>query len=295
MKVIRASVMGYCMGVRQAVNTAYKELKERKYERVYTLGPLIHNPYVLEDLRSRGAEILDEKNLPENLQGAVVIIRAHGITPDLEAKLSNRGALLIDATCSRVKANQKKAESLTKSGYTIFLAGDKNHAEIIGIQGYAPSCFVVSDVISALESAEKLFKQSPDSKTALLGQTTISSEEYGLIGDAVRRYFPCLEVTDSICKATKDRQNALKELCKNVDAVIIVGGRESANTQRLLAIARSESKLAWLAENENDIPQDVYSYSTIGLCAGASTPDDLIDKTEAYIAGYISRFIQNYD
>jgi len=281
MEVIRAKVMGYCIGVRKAVETAYNELNNKRTNTVYTLGPLIHNPYILEKLKDKGAKTLfDEKNIPENLQDSVVIIRAHGITPSLEKELKDKGAHIIDATCSHVKANQLKAETLLKSGYEIFLAGDKDHAELIGIQGYAPNCLIVSNPITAEERAEKLYHENPERKLALIGQTTISASEYILIGKAIQKYFPNLEIVNSICNATRDRQNALKDLCTQVEALIIMGGKESANTQRLFSIAQSQGKRSWLIETADDIPKEVFSYSKIGLCAGASTPDELIDKIE---------------
>ncbi|MDR2484657.1 MAG: 4-hydroxy-3-methylbut-2-enyl diphosphate reductase [Treponema sp.] len=280
MTVIRASVLGYCMGVRRAVTIAYEESKAGRSRRVYTLGPLIHNPHVLEDLRARNVEALEETELPKNLRDTTVIIRAHGITPALEAELVRRGARLLDATCPNVKASQMKAASLSEAGYRIFLAGEKQHGEIIGIRGYAQGCLMAADPQEAEKTAARLCKEAPDAKTALLGQTTMSPEEYRLLSVRIQNYFPDLEIIDAVCGATKNRQEALKELCAKTDALVVVGGRESANTRRLLAIARDRGKPAWLVESAGDIPVEAGSYPVVGLSAGASTPDDLIDKIE---------------
>ncbi|GHV76228.1 4-hydroxy-3-methylbut-2-enyl diphosphate reductase [Spirochaetia bacterium] len=277
MKVIRARVLGYCMGVRRAMDMADAALLVSESP-VYAMGPLIHNPQAMKTLTDRGLVVLDEETLPPDLSGASVIIRAHGITPRLEAALTNSGATLIDATCPRVKASQMKVRELCGTGYRVFLAGEKRHGEIIGIQGYAPDCIVAGDPVLAAAAAEKLFAEEPEARTALLGQTTISPDEYAAIAQAIGRVFPNLHVINTICRATGDRQDSLRELAARVDAVIVVGGRESANTRRLLAIARD--KPAWLVESPSDIPGEITAYNTVGLCAGASTPDGLIDAVE---------------
>jgi 4-hydroxy-3-methylbut-2-enyl diphosphate reductase len=300
MEVCKARVLGFCMGVRRAVEMAYGELAASNDPtgasssssasasamagRVYTMGPLIHNPQVLDDLKKRGVEVLDENNLPKDLKGAVVIIRAHGISPVLEAELVSRGARLLDATCPKVKASQMKAQSLSQAGYQVFLAGEEFHGEVIGIMGYAPSCIVVANPAEASAEAERLSKTLPAGgfagKTALIGQTTISEDEYRAIGEGIRAFFPRLEVIDTICGATRDRQEALAELCGQVDAVVVAGGRTSCNTRRLLAIAQGLGKPAWLAESASDLHPEIYAYKRVGLSAGASTPDQVIAGIE---------------
>ena len=276
MKVIRARSLGYCMGVRRAVNIAEAETGKK----VYTMGPLIHNPRVLEDLRRRGVQALETSETSVDLREAVVIIRAHGVTPCQERQLVEQGARLVDATCLRVKSSQMKAKALAESGYTLFLAGEKRHGELIGIQGYAPDCLLVGDAGEAEASAAAFHAGAPASKTALLGQTTISADEYTLIAQAIRRYFPDIEVIDTICGATRDRQNALKELCQLVDAIVVAGGRDSANTQRLFAIAQAAGKAAWLVESAAELPYALAAYPSVGLSAGASTPDNVIEEIE---------------
>jgi 4-hydroxy-3-methylbut-2-enyl diphosphate reductase len=291
------------MGVRRAVEMAYAEAARRQnpaeasagaIPAVYTIGPLIHNPQVLADLRGRGVEALDEAALPKTLQNTVVIIRAHGITPQLEAELVSRGARILDATCPRVKASQLRARSLSKAGYRIFLAGERHHGEIRGIQGYAGECVIVADREEAEAAAKRYSREWANTagpgrtghgarlpKTALIAQTTISPEEYRAIGEGIAEFFPDLEIIDTICEATRDRQDALRQLCTEVDAVIVAGGRDSANTRRLLAIARGLGKPCWLAESAAGLPPELAAYTTVGLSAGASTPDAVIDSIAA--------------
>lgn len=284
MQVIRARVLGYCMGVRRAVEMAACPGGPRA-GRIYTLGPLIHNPQVLAKLKSRGVEILDEAGLPGDLRGAAVIIRAHGVSPGLEAEVSLRGGRVVDATCPKVKAGQLLARSLSGAGYRLFLAGERQHGEIAGIRAYAGDCRIVASPEEAAAAAETLYRETTGkgqapAGTALLGQTTLSPGEYRAIGEAIRPFFPDLRVEDTICRATRDRQDALTELCGKADALIVAGGRASANTRRLLSMAQALGKPAWLAESAADIPREIAAYSVVGLSAGASTPDEVIDEIE---------------
>jgi 4-hydroxy-3-methylbut-2-enyl diphosphate reductase len=290
MRVIRARVLGFCMGVRRAVDMA-EALGDRGGR---TLGPLIHNPRVLRTLRERGIEVLDEEALPPDLGGLTVILRAHGVSPGREQELRRRHAVLVDATCPRVKKNQIRARSLAAAGYALFIAGEKRHGEVAGLRGYAPRGRVVADPAEAAEAARALFREQPAAEVALIGQTTISAAEYRAIGDAIRTLFPRLEVVDSICPATRERQDALGELCGLAEALVVAGGRASSNTRRLVDIARSRGKPAWLVESATELgdPGDPASpaaalarYRTIGLSAGASTPDSDITEIEAALAG----------
>jgi len=271
------------MGVRRAVELAYGEGTPP----VYTLGPLVHNPHVLNELKRRGVETLNEEHLPADLRGASVIIRAHGLSPQTEAELRRRGARVVDATCPRVKSSQLKAAAFAQSGYRLFLAGEERHAEITGIRCYyentAPLCAVVSNTAEAEKAAAQLQKESPNAKTALIGQTTISEEEYRDIGAVIARYFPDLEIAQTICAATKERQDSLREIADKVVAIIIAGGKDSANTRRLLAIAEAAGKPCALVETPAGIPPDFFRFNAIGLASGTSTPDTVIDDIERAI------------
>jgi 4-hydroxy-3-methylbut-2-enyl diphosphate reductase len=251
--------------------------------RVYTLGPLIHNPAALNMLSCRGVGVLEEQALPEDLAGSVVVIRAHGVSPALMAEVASRGAKLVDATCPRVRLSQKKATNYSQAGYVLFLAGEADHGEIIGIAGHAPGCIVVSTPEEARRAASALFAEKPDAKTALIGQTTIKTSEYKEIADEIAAFFPALEIFDGICLATMERQDALCELCEQTDAVVIVGGRNSANTKRLYLSAVETGKPSFLIESAAELPYGLEAYERIGLTAGASTPDSVIDEVEAAI------------
>jgi len=285
MRLIRSRVLGFCMGVKRAVELAVKEAESTG--RVYTLGPLIHNPNVLGELEKRGVNVLQE--MPQDIEGSLVI-RAHGISPKEERSLCGKGWRIIDATCPNVKKSQLKAAELASAGYCLFLAGEGVHAEIAGVLGYAENGFcenetsscavVVGNASEAEKEAAKLFEKNSRAKTALLGQTTFSQEEYFSIGEAIKKFFPNLEIVNSICAATTERQQALRELLEKSDAVIIAGGKDSANTRRLLAIAQESGKPCTLVEKPSDIPADFLKFETVGICAGASTPDSAVNEIE---------------
>jgi len=293
MTIIRARVLGFCMGVRRAVELTVSQAKKAAEEgsAVYTLGHLIHNPHVLADLEKQGVITLNQDALEQigkKGKNCGVIIRAHGISPQAEEKLRGMECKITDATCPNVKKNQLKTQELSRAGYSLFLAGESAHAEIEGITGYAssaPFCKAVINTQQAREAAAALQKTNANAKTALIGQTTISQDEYRSIGNEIKKYFPDLEIVNTICAATAERQQALREILNKVDAVIIAGGKESANTRRLLAIAQESGKPCAMVEQVDEIPKEFYGYKTVGISAGASTPDSLIDEIESALAG----------
>ena len=282
MKVIRARVLGFCMGVRRAVEIALRVSENKGTSQVFTLGPLIHNKSVLQMLEKRGVICLEEKTLKKAPQGSTVIIRAHGISPLVERSLKEQGLNVLDATCPNVKTSQNKVKAFAEKGYPVFLAGEENHAEIAGLRGYVDGMpyFVVGKPAAAEAAATELYRKEASARTALVGQTTISPEEYKAISQAILKIFPGTEIVNSICYATSERQEAMLELCAQVEALIIAGDRESANTRRLLALALDLGKPAWLVESPADLPCEIWNYKTVGLSAGASTPDSLIDEIE---------------
>jgi 4-hydroxy-3-methylbut-2-enyl diphosphate reductase len=299
MVVIRAKVLGFCMGVRRAVDLAEAELQ--RGGPVYSLGPLIHNPQVLASLEAKGLKIINEFNHQVHerheqkfnqeqcscglcgswLKNSSIIIRAHGVAPEVEESLRAGGANIVDATCPRVKASQKIVRTLAESGFAVFIAGEKNHAEVAGLLGYCPGAAVIGTVAEAEAAAQLVRAAQPDAKTALVAQTTFSAEEYGAIAAALAKVFPDIEIKATICDATSERQKALRELSGTVDALVVAGGKGSANTRRLLAIAEECGKPAFLAESAADLAEaDFSGCKKIGLCAGASTPDETIDEIE---------------
>ena len=306
--IIRSSVLGYCKGVSRAVALAENLASERdalgvpvmENAAIYTCGPLIHNKTVLRALEDKRIYVLDGKSdgktddkADMGVRGVDVIIRAHGVSPEAEAALREAGAVVRDATCPKVKANQLLARKLcAKGGGTdsraVFLAGDRNHAEIQGILGYAPGCVCVSNEAEAEEAArsrcgaagENTERKPP---AVLIGQTTFPVDAYRKIAAVLQQHFR-LDARNTICSATARRQDALRKLCARVDAVIIAGGKDSANTRALAGIAQDMGRPAYLLENAAEaakIAPELVAYTRIGLASGASTPIEMVDELEA--------------
>jgi 4-hydroxy-3-methylbut-2-enyl diphosphate reductase len=282
MQIIRAKFLGFCAGVRRTVNLATDTAKKYDY-RLFTMGPLIHNERVLKELENLGFSILDETNLPETLSRSVTIIRAHGIGPQTKAELLRRGTKIIDATCPKVRKSQLKARELCEKGITLFIAGEKKHAEVRGIRMFAPNSIVIESKNEVPEAIKSILPTDKPVKTAIIGQTTISETEYKSICAEIKRFFPDLMVYNTICAATKARQDALTALCAKADAIIIAGDPASSNTRRLLAIAEEHAKPAWIVCSADALPPGIDSFHTIGLSAGTSTPDTLINEIEQEI------------
>ena len=278
MEIIRASVLGFCFGVRRAVELAEKALSENPGKKVYSLGPLIHNENALSALEEKGLHILEESDIAELEEGSVVIIRAHGVAPSVTDALEKRGCKIIDATCPRVKASQKMVERYSSENDYVVLTGDINHGEVIGIAGYAGENF---SQIQDYEEAERFNIKDGDNKNViLLSQTTYSPKEFEKIENLFKSKFHNLAVMNTICPATNERQEALLELCGLVDGVLVVGGKNSANTKRLYQTAAANCKLAAHIQSAADIPQEFLNLKTIGITAGASTPDEIIEDVE---------------
>ena len=278
MEIIRASVLGFCFGVRRAVELAEKALSENPGKKVYSLGPLIHNENALSALEEKGLHILEESDIAELEEGSVVIIRAHGVAPSVTDALEKRGCKIIDATCPRVKASQKMVERYSSENDYVVLTGDINHGEVIGIAGYAGENF---SQIQDYEEAERFNIKDGDNKNViLLSQTTYSPKEFEKIESLFRSKFRNLAVMNTICPATNERQQALLELCSKVEGVLVVGGKNSANTKRLYQTAAANCRLAAHIQSAADIPNEFYNLKTIGITAGASTPDEIIEDVE---------------
>ena len=293
MKIIRAKILGFCAGVRRAVNAAEKALSENAGGQVYTLGPLIHNPVALEELSKRNLKILSETDIARLREGDTVLIRAHGVPPETEHAIREKGANVVNATCPLVTKSQKTAADYAAKGYIIFFAGDKNHGEVVGIEGYAKKAaseagknlhfLLIKDaeeLKSALSELSEKNLLSPSSKVILLSQTTFSIKIFELLKTELKKAVPHAEVVSSICPATYERQDSLVSLCAEVDGVIVIGGRTSANTNRLFVTANSLCKKAVLIEKPEEIPAVFFSLQTVGITAGASTPDSTIQEVE---------------
>jgi len=267
-KVKLAKTAGFCMGVRRAMNIVLDAANKEK-GKLYTHGPLVHNPQAIEMLRQKGVEVLGK----ELVSNETVIIRAHGITPDERRKIKEAGNLLCDATCPHVGRAQAVIRKEIRKGYNAIIIGDIGHAEVNGLLGFAEG---KGFVIEGVDDVAGL----PDmGKACVIAQTTQERKVFLETVEKLKEKIPDLKVHDTICDSTAMRQKEVMELAKEVDAVVVVGGRNSANTRRLYEISHATGVPSFHIEEEHELDGlGLESYENIGVMAGASTPNWVIDK-----------------
>lgn len=276
-----ANTAGFCMGVKRAVDMVIDTARRKSGETIYTYGPLIHNPQTVELLRRRG--IVPIKGIEEIdgiPAGSMLVIRAHGIPPAERKKIKEKGFRIIDATCPKVGRVQAIIRKHAAKGYTILIAGDRGHPEVNGLLGFAGGAGIV---VGSPAEVEALPEQP---KVCVVAQTTQNIEEYAAICRRIRARFPEAVVFNTICDSTEKRQKEIRELAAATDAVFIVGGLNSANTQRLAELARLQGKPAFHIETAAELEGiDIDPYRRIGVSAGASTPNWIIDRVADHLTG----------
>ncbi|MBB6482490.1 4-hydroxy-3-methylbut-2-enyl diphosphate reductase [Spirochaeta isovalerica] len=268
-KIIRAKAMGFCMGVERAVAIVQK-IADEKEDNAVTLGPIIHNQQIVDKFASLGIPAVE--SIEEVKEGRAVI-RAHGVPLSERKKLEDKGVEIIDGTCPKVIASHKIVQKYSSLGYHIIIVGDKNHGEIKGLAGYADDF----DIIGNADEASLI---NPPDKSMVISQTTIKESEFESVCRVLKEKNRNVIVHNSICSATNDRQNAVKKLAGEVDALLVIGGKNSANTKRLYLTVKEMNVPCWHISTVEEIPPEISSYDTIGLTAGASTPDWIVDEVE---------------
>lgn len=267
MEVFLADKAGFCFGVKRAINTAFEAAGKG---RVYCLGPLIHNPQEVERLLREGVETVDD--IAALKPGDSLIIRSHGVPPRVLAQARDMGLIIIDLTCPFVGKAQRDAEALQKEGYQVVVVGEKKHPEVQSILGYAGENAVV------VETAEDIESLKLQARLGVVAQTTQSYSNFSEIVLTLLRLSKELKVFNTICSSTKERQEAARILASQVDVMLVVGGRNSANTSRLASVCRQEGKSTYHIEVADEIrPEWLEGVKTVGVTAGASTPDWVVD------------------
>lgn len=270
MEVLLAEEYGFCFGVERAVEMVEEAVAEGGVVR--SLGPLIHNSQEMKRLEMQGVQTIDA---PMEADAQVTaVIRAHGVTPQVQRELEMRAAKVVDATCPFVTKVQKLAERAAAQGRDVIVVGNPDHPEMIGVVGYAPNnTYVVRDA-SEVEKLPMLHAPLVVSQTTLKLQTFLDAAE------AVRAKADAEpQIVNTICSATRDRQDAARALAGEVDAFYIIGGRHSSNSVKLLAVCKEQCEKSYLIETAEEInPADLASINRVGVTAGASTPNWLINQ-----------------
>ncbi len=273
--------MGFCFGVRDAIDVV-RELGENG-QTVYTLGAIVHNPQVAEELEKINVHVIDD--LDEAPEGAMVAITAHGAPPDFERRAEERGLKVIDTTCPLVTRIQKTALDLVTQRYSVLVYGDANHKEVKGIVGWTDGRAKV------IKKMEDLNGWEPTRRVALIAQSTSNVELFialaqKLVGEMVARGVE-IRVINTICKPTKERQRAVRALARDVDVVIAVGGQQSANTRKLVQAAEEEGARAYQVQRVEDLEVEwLQNADRVGITAGASTPDWVVDEVVARVRSF---------
>ena len=268
--LLLAEPRGFCAGVVRAID-ALDRLLNQVQEPVYVFHEIVHNRYVVDGFRARGAVFID--NISEAPDGALVVFSAHGVDPAIIKTAEQRELKVIDATCPLVTKVHLEARKAAKDGYKILLVGHDGHDEVQGTKGEAP------DRTSVVDSAQDVQAISdPEDPVFVVTQTTLSVEDTLGTIEAIKDRFPDAEIRNDICYATTNRQQAVKEMAERADLVIVVGSTNSSNSVRLVEVAKSMGVRAQLVDGLNDINPDWYTDSeVVGLTAGASVPDELLD------------------
>ena len=273
MQVLLAEEYGFCFGVERAVEMVEGALAEGATVR--TLGPLIHNTQEIQRLEGEGVRTINAPG--EVIEGETAVIRAHGVTPEVQRALEGRAERVIDATCPFVTKVQKLAERAASEGRDVVVVGSPDHPEMVGVKGYAPDrAYVVRD-------ASEVASLPPLHAPLVVSQTTLKLKTFLEAADAVRAKSDSEpQVVNTICSATRDRQDAARALAGHVEAFYVIGGKHSSNSLKLLSVCKEQCERSFLIETPEEInAEDLRGAERVGVTAGASTPNWLIEQVVA--------------
>jgi 4-hydroxy-3-methylbut-2-enyl diphosphate reductase len=291
-KLLLAAPRGYCAGVDRAVQTVEHAL-DLHGAPVYVRKEIVHNKHVVEQLRERGAVFVEEldDSIPE---GAVTVFSAHGVSPAVHADADRRGLKTIDATCPLVTKVHREALKFAADGYTIVLIGHDGHEEVEGTMGEAPEHIVLVETeadVDALEVAD------PE-KLAYVSQTTLSVDETRAIINRLRERFPAIvgPRTDDICYATTNRQAAVKQMAPHCDLVLVIGSRNSSNSNRLVEVAREHGADSHLIDSEEQVREEwLQGTRVVGITSGASAPEELVQRLVAFFRARGTEHVEEFE
>ncbi len=290
MEIRVAKNAGFCFGVKRAVEFVYKELESG--DMIYTFGPIIHNEEVIREFEERGVRIINsEEELRElaslykkegNIEGkkAAVIIRSHGVKKEIYDIINEGGLRLCDATCPFVKKIHDIVRNESLNGKKILILGNENHPEVEGIKGW---CLSEPTIIETKEEAAR-FREIPKKEVCLVAQTTFNSQKFQYLVEILKNSCYTINTVNTICNATESRQAEASEIAKEVDAMLVVGGAKSSNTQKLFEICGKECKNTYFVQTARDLKAiDLSLIKRLGVTAGASTPNNIIEEICNYV------------
>ena len=274
MEITVAKSAGFCFGVQRAVDSVYKELEENS-GKIYTFGPIIHNEQVVEDLNKRGIEVIDTVEQLKKIKEGTVVIRSHGVAKEIYDILEQQKLKMVDATCPFVKKIHNIVLDESNNGKTIIIIGNDNHPEVEGIKGWVNGEVIV---INKEEQIEKL-SLPEQTKACIVSQTTFNHNKFKYLVEIIRKKGYDITVVNTICNATHVRQVEAQKISSKVDGMIVIGGKDSSNTQKLYDICRNECENTFYVQTVKDLNlHELKSLKSIGITAGASTPKNIIEE-----------------
>ena len=276
-----AKSAGFCFGVTRAVNMVYEAI-EKENVPIYTYGPIIHNDEVVKDMEKNGVTVINDLDELSSHEKGVMIIRSHGISKAEYDRIKNCGFEVLNATCPFVSKIHRYVEDYSSKGYDIIIVGSPKHPEVCGIKGWADEkCHVT--IINSPEDAENYMKNSTK-KLCIVSQTTFNYNKFQELVEIFEKKGYDISVVNTICNATEERQTEAKEIAAKVDAMIIIGGRHSSNTRKLYEICSRECADTYFIQTLDDLHLDLpKAVRLVGITAGASTPNKLIEEVQNYV------------
>ena len=289
MKVELAKMAGFCFGVNRAVDTVYEEAKQ--FSPVYTYGPIIHNETVIDDLEKKGVQVIHSLEEAKDLTERTIVIRSQGVTRREQEELIADGLRVVDATCPFVKKIHTLVQEYSENGYYVVIIGSGDHPEVQGIVGWSDE--TRTSVICDADQARNL-ELKPWKKVCIVAQTTFNYNKFQELIEIIQKKGYDSESTvdkdkkfvvhNTICNATKERQEAARELSGRVDAMLVIGGTSSSNTRKLYEICSEKCRNTYFIQTKEDLENSDFSrFDYVGITAGASTPNNIIEEVQKYV------------
>ena len=278
MEVILAKSAGFCFGVKRAVEKVYEQIEGGR--KIYTYGPIIHNEEVVRDLEERGVKVIEDVKELSALKEGAVVIRSHGVSRQIYDLIDQNGLECIDVTCPFVKRIHNIVEKESGEGRQIVIIGNDGHPEVEGIKGWS---YTPAVVIESAAEAEK-FVPDPTQPICIVSQTTFNYNKFQELVEIFQKRGYNVNVVNTICNATEERQKEAGEIAAKVDAMIVIGGRHSSNTQKLYEICRGKCAATYFIQTLEDLHLELpKTAALVGITAGASTPNNIIEEVQNYV------------
>ena len=280
MEVVLAKSAGFCFGVKKAMEKVYAQIEENAGVPIYTFGPIIHNEEVVKELEKKGVTVIESVEELEKVPKGVIIIRSHGVAKAIQEKMEQEGFTCIDATCPFVKRIHKIVEKESSQGRKIIIVGNAGHPEVEGIEGWS----LTDTIIIENEEMADLFLASEEDALCIVSQTTFNYNKFKDIVEIITKKGYDINVVNTICNATEERQTEAKKIASEVDAMIVIGGTHSSNSRKLFEICQKECDNTHFIQTLDDLNLEVpKSVRLVGITAGASTPNNIIEEVQNYV------------